>query len=121
MRVKVRISHKDTGGLFRRHRIEVTVAIGFTEEEEAIIRTYRLVDVAVLERKPDVKLDGVGNKTEIDRNVYIRHVLQPYKEIFPNPVLALDFSEAVKNGLRNLKEYLVRSSIILPTSEAFVF
>jgi hypothetical protein len=73
--VKVQFHHHEKFRLLGPNQLEVVVSIHFSEIEKALIATYRLQHVVVVERMPTILKDFNDEWREIDNNIYLRTFL----------------------------------------------
>ena len=113
--MKVSIEHKDkaSGLLFKTHQVAVSVAVVFSEEELAVIRSRRLRDYVVLERQPDkLRRERIGAEAMRDNpgmfNLYVRDLVSGRADEFfcDTPIDAKIYEQNLKVGLKTLKDFI---------------
>src|SRR3569832_2932493 len=113
--MKVSIEHKDkaSGLLFKTHQVAVSVAVVFSEEELAVIRSRRLRDYVVLERQPDkLRRERIGAEAMRDNpgmfNLHVRDLVSGRADPFfcDTPIDAKIYEQQLTEALKKLKDFI---------------
>ena len=123
--MRVAIEHKEAvSGLIKKvPQVEVTAVVQFSEEERAIINSWNLGDVIVVERQMDAqraakhKGDQYGAQAPYE-HLRIGQLTQgPDRYLFDTPHDAKVYQEQLVEGLKTLKAYLANcASLAEPQS-----
>ncbi len=119
--MKVTIEHQDVskGLVFKENLVEVTVAVEFTDEEEAVISKFKLKNYILLKRTPHRSLAKKYTPTELENlfHLYLRDVIhQRNSFLFDTPADAKNYDDELRGALKNLKAHLTSDAEVKKSS-----
>lgn len=112
--MRVSIEHKEAvSGLIKKvPQVEVTAVVQFSEEERAIINSWNLGDVVVVERQMDAQRAAKYKGDQYSAQAPYEHLRighltgGPDRYLFDTPHDAKVYQEQLVEGLKTLKAYL---------------
>ena len=113
MRVSINHTDKSSGLIFKTHQVEVSVAVTFSDEEQAIIKSRKLKDYVVLERQPDkLRRERIGAEAMRDNpgmfNLHVRDLVSGRADPFfcDTPIDAKIYEQQLTEALKKLKDFI---------------
>ena len=117
MRVSIEHAEKKFGLLRRTSRIEVSAAVVFSDEEQAVIRERKLKDYVVLKRAPDSdsvdRLGAAHVAGMLDAyHLRVKNLLsgKPDKYLFDTPAEAKVYEHDLTEALKGFKAFITANA-----------